>query len=127
MVARMQSSREEVPFLNFRHARWAIGVLKLVIAVVGDESLVGLIVRQARSELVSVLRDTDEVSIGKRVYAIRYDMPSTANKLVEEEDVTENVMGQSLLEKAGLVKPKDTRRGGGKKKHFDPADLPEED
>jgi hypothetical protein len=60
MVARMQSSREEVPFLNFRHARWAIGVLKLVIAVVGDESLVGLIVRQARSELVSVLRDEQE-------------------------------------------------------------------
>jgi hypothetical protein len=57
MVARMQSSRDEVPFLNLRHARWAVGVLKLVIAVVGEESLVGLIVRQARSELVSVLRD----------------------------------------------------------------------
>jgi adenylate cyclase len=75
-----------------------------------------------------MLRDTDEVSIGKRVYAIRYDMPSLANKLMEEEDITENVMGQSLLEKAGLVKPKDTRRGGGKKKkQFDPAELPEED
>jgi pSer/pThr/pTyr-binding forkhead associated (FHA) protein len=73
-----------------------------------------------------MLRDTDEVVFGKRVYTIRYDMPSTANKLVEEEDATENIMGQSLLEKAGLVKPKDTRRGGGKKKRFDPADLPEE-
>jgi hypothetical protein len=57
MVARMHTSREEVPFLNLRHARWAVGVLKLVIAVVGEESLVGLIIRQARAELVSVLRD----------------------------------------------------------------------
>jgi hypothetical protein len=57
MVARMHTSNDEVPFLNLRHARWAIGVLKLVVAVVGEDSLVGLIVRQARSELVSVLRD----------------------------------------------------------------------
>jgi len=63
MVARMHSSREEVPFLNLRHARWAVGVLKLVIAVVGEESLVGLIVRQARCELVSVLRDEQENEI----------------------------------------------------------------
>jgi hypothetical protein len=63
MVARMQSSRDEVPFLNLRHARWAVGVLKLVIAVVGEESLVGLIVRQARSELVSVLRDEQETEV----------------------------------------------------------------
>jgi hypothetical protein len=59
MVARMQSSRDEEPFLNLRHARWAVGVLKLVIAVVGEDSLVGLIVRQARCELVSVLRDEE--------------------------------------------------------------------
>jgi pSer/pThr/pTyr-binding forkhead associated (FHA) protein len=69
-----------------------------------------------------MLRDTDQVAIGKRVYTLHYEMPSTTNKLLEEEDVTENVMGQSLLEKAGLVKPKDTRRGG--KKQFDPRDLP---
>ena len=51
-------------------------------------------------------------------------MPAV-NRILEEEDATENVMGQSLLEKAGLVKPRDTRRGGGKKKPFDPADLPD--
>jgi adenylate cyclase len=73
-----------------------------------------------------VLRDEDEVAIGKRVYTIRYQMPAATNKLLEEEDAVENVMGQSLLEKAGLVKPRDTRRGGGKKKPFDPADLPDD-
>jgi hypothetical protein len=59
MVARMHTSSDEVPFLNLRHARWAVGVLKLIIAVVGEESLVGLIVRQARAEIVSVLRDEE--------------------------------------------------------------------
>jgi hypothetical protein len=63
MVARMHASKDEVPFLNVRHAKWAVGVLKLVIAVVGEDSLVGLIVRQARSELVSVLRDEQEVTL----------------------------------------------------------------
>ena len=62
MVARMHTSKDEVPFLNLRHARWAVGVLKLVIAVVGEDSLVGLIVRQARAELVSVLRDEEDVA-----------------------------------------------------------------
>jgi pSer/pThr/pTyr-binding forkhead associated (FHA) protein len=78
--------------------------------------------------LEKVLRHDDEIAIGKRVYTIRYNMPAAANRILEEEDATENVMGQSLLEKAGLVKPRDTRRGGGggKKKPFDPADLPDE-
>ncbi len=57
MVARMHPSRDDAPFLNIRHAKWAVGVLKLVAAVVGEDSLVGIIVRQARAELVSVLRD----------------------------------------------------------------------
>jgi adenylate cyclase len=78
--------------------------------------------------LDKILRDEDEIAIGKRVYQIRYTMPAAANRVLEEEDATENVMAQSLLEKAGLVKPRDTRRGGGggKKKPFDPADLPED-
>ena len=63
MVARMHASKDEVPFLNLRHARWAIGVLKLIVTVVGEDSLVGLIVRQARAELVSVLRDEDNVGL----------------------------------------------------------------
>jgi hypothetical protein len=60
MVARMHPSRDDAPFLDVRHAKWAVGVLKLVIAVVGQDSLVGIIVRQARAELVSVLRDERE-------------------------------------------------------------------
>jgi adenylate cyclase len=72
-----------------------------------------------------MLRDEDQVAIGKRVYTIFYDMPSTANKLLEDDDATENVMGQSLLEKAGLVKPKDARRGGGRRR-YDSIDLPKD-
>ncbi len=60
MVARMHTSQNEVPVLNLRHAKWAVGVLKLVIAVAGEDSLVGLIVRQARAELVSVLREEQQ-------------------------------------------------------------------
>jgi hypothetical protein len=63
MVAGMHTSRDEEPFLNLRHARWAVGVLKLIIAVVGEDSLVGLIVRQARAEIVSVLRDEQQVAL----------------------------------------------------------------
>jgi hypothetical protein len=57
MVARTHALKDEGSFLNIRHAKWAVGVLNLIVAVAGEESLVGLIVRQARSELVSVLRD----------------------------------------------------------------------
>jgi hypothetical protein len=59
----MHTSRDEEPFLNLRHARWAVGVLKLIIAVVGEDSLVGLIMRQARAEIVSVLRDEQQVAL----------------------------------------------------------------
>jgi adenylate cyclase len=99
--------------LTFREGYWYVRDLG---------STNGVKVNGARV-IEKMLRDTDEVCIGKRVYRIRYDMPSTANKLVEEEDATENIMRQSLLEKAGLVKPRDTRRGGGKKR-YDSIDLP---
>jgi adenylate cyclase len=98
--------------LTFREGYWYVRDLNSTNGVKVNGSRV----------VEKMLRNTDQVAIGKRVYTIRYDMPSTTNKLLEEEDATENVMGQSLLEKAGLVKPKDTRRGGGKKQ-YDPADL----
>jgi adenylate cyclase len=45
----------------------------------------------------------DEISIGKRGYVISYNLPAGKRAL---EEVEEDIMGQSLLEKAGLERPK---------------------
>jgi adenylate cyclase len=45
----------------------------------------------------------DEISIGKRGYVISYDLPAGKRAL---EEVEEDIMSQSLLEKAGLERPK---------------------
>jgi adenylate cyclase len=63
-----------------------------------------------------LLHPKDQVTIGKRDFVIRYDLPADAIGRLEEAE-EENVMGQSLMEKAGLEKPRDQRRKGG----FDPA------
>ncbi len=56
-----------------------------------------------------VLHPRDELSIGrKRKYVIEYEMP-TGQSMMEEED--EDVMGQSLMEKAGLEKPPSAKKG----------------
>jgi adenylate cyclase len=50
-----------------------------------------------------VLHPRDELSVGRRrKYLIQYEMPTGQSRL-EEEEV--DIMGQSLLEKAGLEKP----------------------
>jgi hypothetical protein len=56
-MARMHPSREEAPFFNLPQARWVMGVLSMLIAVVGKNSLLGLILRQARFEIKSVVED----------------------------------------------------------------------
>ena len=43
------------------------------------------------------------MTIGKRKYTIDYDMPTGQSVLEEAE---EDIMGQSLLEKAGLENPR---------------------
>ena len=55
------------------------------------------------------LRPGDEISIANHRYTIQYDLPtgSTVDDVFAEE---EDVFGQSLMEKAGLVKPKKPRR-----------------
>ena len=68
-----------------------------------------------------MLHPKDRITIGKRDYTIRYDLPADhIGKLEEVEE--ENIMGQSLMEKAGLEKPRredrHQRKGRG---GFDPA------
>ena len=70
-----------------------------------------------------MLHPKDRITIGKRDWFIRYELPADmVGKL--EEVAEEDVMSTSLLEKAGLQKPRDAgdrrgRQGGG----FDAADF----
>jgi len=50
------------------------------------------------------LRPGDEVSIAKQRYTIQYDLPASAAQALEDIFSSEDIMGQSLLEKAGLAK-----------------------
>jgi len=49
-----------------------------------------------------LLHPNDEIAIGKRRYTIQYELP--AGRTAKEEDEVD-IMGQSLLEKAGLERP----------------------
>jgi adenylate cyclase len=66
-----------------------------------------------------LLHPNDEISIGRRrKFTIEYELP-TGRRAMEE--VEEDLLGTSLLEKAGLEKPKKPGEKG--KKAFDPADI----
>jgi pSer/pThr/pTyr-binding forkhead associated (FHA) protein len=54
-----------------------------------------------------LLHPRDEVTIGKRKYIIEYELPADRRAL--DEVVEEDIMSQSLLEKAGLERPKQNR------------------
>jgi hypothetical protein len=58
-MARMPFSEED-SFFNLSQAKWVISILGLLIAVVGRESLVGLILRQTRSEIQSIVEHEEE-------------------------------------------------------------------
>jgi len=69
-----------------------------------------------------LLHPKDRITIGKRDYTIRYDLPADhIGKLEEVQE--EDIMSQSLLEKAGLEKPRDDRKGRKGRGGFDPADF----
>ena len=52
-----RAPKEDVEIFNLPLARWTVGVLGMMIAVVGKESLLGLILRQTRTEIASLIRD----------------------------------------------------------------------
>lgn len=58
-MAKKNPSADEVSFFNLAQARWVIGVLGMLIAVVGKESLLGLLLRQTRFEIDSLIQDED--------------------------------------------------------------------
>jgi pSer/pThr/pTyr-binding forkhead associated (FHA) protein len=72
--------------------------------------------------LSKLLHPGDEVTIGKRKFTIQYEMPAGRRAM---EEVEEDIMSQSLLERAGLEGPKrsKSRTQPGKSKGSDPADF----
>ena len=69
--------------------------------------------------LEKLLHPGDEITIAKRKFTIEYELPAGRRAL---EEVEEDLLGTSLLEKAGLEKPKKPNEKG-QKKSFDPADF----
>ena len=89
--------------LNFRDGLWHIR---------DRNSTNGIKVNGKRVQ-EKVLRPKDEISIGKRLYTIQYTLPAGV-KLPEEATESEGLLGQSLLEKAGLAAPKDEHESSRK-------------
>ena len=69
--------------------------------------------------LEKLLHPGDEITIAKRKFTIEYELPAGRRAL---EEVEEDLLGTSLLEKAGLEKPKKPGEKD-KRKGFDPADF----
>ena len=62
----------------------------------------------------------DEIAIGPRRYTIQYTLPADRRPL--EEEMMDDIMSHSLLERAGLEKPKgDARRQRKTQQTGDPA------
>lgn len=71
-----------------------------------------------------LLHPDDKLTVGKRHYVIHYELPAGQRA---KEEVEENIMSQSLMERAGLERRK-ARRSASQGAAFDPADfLLEED
>jgi adenylate cyclase len=72
--------------------------------------------------LEKMLHPKDRITIGKRHYTILYELPiDHIGKL--EEEVEEDVMSQSLMEKAGLEKPRRDDGKGRRGRGFDAGDF----
>ena len=68
-----------------------------------------------------MLRPGDELTIAKRRYTIQYTAPVAGQRALEE--IEDDILSQSLLERAGLERPKEPRPTKGGTKTFDPADF----
>jgi adenylate cyclase len=68
-----------------------------------------------------LLHPKDEISIGKRRYTIQYELPVGRSA---QEEVEEDIMSQSLLQKAGLERPRRERPTDSKgRRLIDPAEF----
>ncbi len=84
-----------------------------------DENSTNGIKVNGQRVLEKLLHPEDEITIAKRKFRIEYELPAGRRAL---EEVEEDLLGTSLLERAGLEKPKKPHEKG-QKKGFDPADI----
>jgi adenylate cyclase len=56
-----------------------------------------------------MLHPDDELAIGKRKYTLRYELPSDRRQALDESP-EEDILSRSLLERAGLERPRKDRR-----------------
>jgi pSer/pThr/pTyr-binding forkhead associated (FHA) protein len=70
--------------------------------------------------LEKYLHPGDEITIAKRKYTIDYQLRAGQQALEEIED-SEDIMGQPLLEKAGLARPRGDERE--RPRNFDPGEF----
>jgi pSer/pThr/pTyr-binding forkhead associated (FHA) protein len=120
VLGRRESCDVRMPFpnvsgrhceLSFRKGYWYIRDLN---------STNGIKVNGMPVQNEKLLHPSDEVTIGKRVFQINYKKPAGSTPL-EEED--EDIMGRSLMEKAGLEKPKRPAQESRRRPLIDPAEF----
>lgn len=63
MMTRPTPCEEGDFFFDVDLAKWVTSVLNMLIAVVGKESLLGLILRQTKTEITSLVRDEQATPI----------------------------------------------------------------
>jgi uncharacterized membrane protein len=71
-MAKLTPQADDTSFFSLPQAKWVIGVLSMLIAVVGAESLLGLILRQTRSEITSIVRDEEPDTAAQAAQAACY-------------------------------------------------------
>ncbi|HWG46505.1 MAG TPA: hypothetical protein VN688_27330 [Gemmataceae bacterium] len=62
-MKRSSKSTNEAAFFNRPHAKWVVGVLSMLIAVVGEDSLLGILLRQTRFEIRGLLREEQQTVV----------------------------------------------------------------
>jgi hypothetical protein len=69
-MKRTRISTRQSNLVNLRQARWLVGVLGLLVAVVGKETLLGLILGQARVEIGSLIQhsEAEQASFAENCY-----------------------------------------------------------
>jgi len=72
-MARKNTSSDEDSFFNIAHARWVVGVLGMLIAVVGKESLIGLLLRQTQREIDGLIQDEQPAPSVQRAKRYKYN------------------------------------------------------
>lgn len=82
--------------LTFRNGHWAVRDL-------GSSNGVKV---NGEKVPARVLRPGDEIAIAGHKFKILYTLPDGVEAAIPSDETPESILGQSLMEKAGLTKPK---------------------